>query len=188
MGLFDFVAGVTSVSQAGMAIPSAIQALFSLHDRRRTKGTEVSIRDPEVRHAASEFLEAALRVLRTTDSVHGIGVPPPKLGGLWSWPYVVSAMKRIPDQANEVIVKLGVLMMLSDSDELNAEAVKVAGAVGEALQRFPRTTRRVPTEFDQRFKEGQDAAMIACSHFVAVIQTGSAPPTEELEGDGDVGN
>jgi hypothetical protein len=74
-----------------MAIPSAIQALLRLHDRRQTKGTEDGIRVPEVCRAAGEFLEAALRVLRTTDSVHGMGVPPPRVGGLWSWPYVVSA-------------------------------------------------------------------------------------------------
>lgn len=187
----------SSISQFGANLLNSIESMLSFRDRfdrKSTKGetpaSPVEHLTPEVRSAASDFLGANLRLLATVQSIQRMGLPPSVVGALWSWPYVVSATRSVPDLGNEAMIKLGQLTMLSDSEILNSAAVDAAIAVGDALRRFPNKSRR-PEEDDVRtFIQASEAAMNACGRMVAVVKTGELPsvesPAELPEGEADL--
>jgi len=133
----------------------------------------------DAKGAAEQFLAANLRLLRTTETIYEIGTPPNVLGALWSWPYVISAVKRLPELGTEAVVALGVLLMMSESGSLDRAAVEIAIAVGGALEKYPHVSKRQRTsQQDQDFREGIQNALLACGRFVAVVQTGKLPPEQ----------
>jgi hypothetical protein len=143
-----------NIVQVAEGLPGTFSGLQGLSkDARRRPGAATTY---------LAFQSSAADAVSNLRLIVNIGVPPPLKGGLWCWPAVYRAHRRLVDTTSEMIVAFGQMVMLGNYDVVEA-AHEFGMEFSKCAADLPMVRGRIAMtdEFSQRL----DAAVRALRTF-----------------------
>jgi hypothetical protein len=163
---FTFVPAVTN-SSVGIA-----SLLYSIRRNRRSDvaARSVDARDHLEAHVA--FEQAAVSVLYRLTYVSATGLPPSRLGILWTWPASYRATRDFPSAVEALHMTFSAAAIVGPAELLDASAA-VFEAIGKGCGRF--AMRRQPGKAD--FDASVEAAYEELGKYVSTLRDQLVPST-----------